>query len=97
MQGTILMTNRDVLSVRERTIADLAVEISTNNKPAQAIDIDRLRRNDLCEDEIQEVLKAAALFTYWNELNDTAAPTSVSLAEPPTLFDSTRYFFEGTH
>lgn len=97
MQQTTLTAQHDKLSARERAIANLAVEISTSNGQTQAIDLERLRKNDLCEEEIQEVVKAAALFNYWSQQNNTVAPPAARSTEQPTLFDPLPYFFEGTH
>jgi hypothetical protein len=96
MQQTILTTQRTELSPRERMIADLALTFKTNTEQAEAINLDRLQKNQLCDEEIQEVIKTAALFTYWSQQNN-ADSTKVRLTDQPTLTDPTPYFFEGTH
>lgn len=101
MQQPTFIVQPDELSPRERMIADLALKLSTNMAQAEATieetKLERLRKNDLCEEEIQEVVKAAALFNYWSQQNNTVAPPAVRSTEQPTLFDPIPYFFEGTH
>jgi hypothetical protein len=96
MQRTPLVSAPEELSAREQVIADLASELSATTKQAHAIDLDYWRKNALCDEEIQALIKAAALFTYWNQANKAVASVEVRPIEPTTLFDSTPYFFEGT-
>lgn len=101
MQSTYVNLSAEELSLREQTIAELAVKISTTPRLANGARLDHLRAHNLEEEEINTVLKLATVFTYWRDRNHL--PISLPATEIPrtqlrlSLDGDPPYYFEGTY
>lgn len=101
MQTIGLNLTNEELSLREQTIAELAVKINTTPRLTNGARLDHLRAHNLEEEEINAVLKLATVFSYWRERNQLAEPATQPAAPREQLRLSLEgdppYYFEGTY
>lgn len=105
MQWSSWSEQEGELSARERRIIDVAFKISNNLSLKETESVEQLV--ELPDEDVFAVIKAVALFTYWQQLVDAHAQTSKATLRnegnssvfdtPPNRqsVDPSPYFYEG--